>query len=240
MRQNTKWIERIFFHKSSIKTIFMYFHTQNKKKKKGNEKKNKTLGCTVVSSRVSITVPILSCQKAALFYSFFSLCVWHILAFYKKGIKGKQLWLALEKLFSLHIVELSSLASYCHFITLQHIGSKTRTATSCLQWAGAVTELSGLLSVSMWLEIKLKTVGCYQQVNFFFFFFLIISFLAFTCNVKASKAKIFNPEEQVSFLILSNILEYTWNNRLKYACNSIVSEVISKVKPWRQKKKKNN
>lgn len=171
MRQNTKWIERIFFHKSSIKTIFMYFHTQNKKKKKGNEKKNKTLGCTVVSSRVSITVPILSCQKAGLFYSFFSLCVWHILAFYKKGIKGKQLWLALEKLFSLHIVELSSLASYCHFITLQHIGSKTRTATSCLQWAGAVTELSGLLSVSMWLEIKLKTVGCYQQVNFFFFFF---------------------------------------------------------------------
>lgn len=52
----------------------MYFHTQNKKKKKGNEKKNKTLGCTVVSSRVSITVPILSCQKAALFILFF-LCV---------------------------------------------------------------------------------------------------------------------------------------------------------------------
>lgn len=144
---------------------------KKKRKRKENKRKIKSLGCSVVSSRVSITVPILSCQKSALFYSLFSLCVWHILAFYKNGIKGKQLRLALEKLFSLHIVELSSLASYCHFITLQHIGSKTRTATSCLQWAGAVIELSGLLSVSVWLEIRLKMVGCYQQVNFFFLLF---------------------------------------------------------------------
>lgn len=61
--------------------------------------------------------------------------------------------------------------------------------------------------------------------------------MAFTCNVNASKAKTFNPEGQVSFLILSNILEYTWNNRHKYACNTIVSEKISKAKPWRQEKK---
>lgn len=180
MRQSTRWIERIFFsHKSPIKTIFMCLHTQNKKKKK---RKIKSLACSVVSFRASITVSILSCQKAALFYSFFSLCVWHILAFYKKGIKGKQLQIALEKLFSLHIVELSSLASYCHFITLQHIGSKTRTATSCLQWAGAVTELSGLLSVSVWLEIRLKMVGCYQQVKFIFYYFIFGFHLQCQCK----------------------------------------------------------
>lgn len=124
--------------------------------------------------------------------------MWHILAFYKKGIKGKQLRLALEKLFSLHIVELSSPASYCHFITLQHIGSKTRTATSCLQWAGAVRELSGLLSVSVWLEIRLKTVGCYQQVNFFFLLFNFWLSPAMSMQVKlkhlTQKGKcLFNP-----------------------------------------------
>lgn len=41
----------------------------------------------------------------------------------------------------------------------------------------------------------------------------------------------------MSLLILSNILEYTWDNRHKYACNTIVSEIISKAKPWSQEKK---
>lgn len=50
------------------------------------------------------------------------------------------------------------------------------------------------------------------------------------------KLKTFNPEGQVSFLLLSNILEYTWDNRHKYACNIIVSEIISNAKPLNQEK----
>lgn len=92
----------------------------------------------------------------------------------QKGIKRKQLWLALEELFSLYIVETSSPVSYCHFIALQHMGSKTRTATSCLQCAGAVTEVSQLLSASVWLIM----VGCYQQVIYLFIYFLVCLFVS--------------------------------------------------------------
>lgn len=123
---------------------------------------------------------------------------------------------------------MSSPASYCCFITLQHMGSKTRTATSCLQWAGAVTEMSVLLSALMWLGTRLTMV---RQVNFFSFFYF---FLSFTCNVNVSIAKILNPEEKVSFCILSNILEYTCNTSHKYACNTIVSEIISKGKAGKE------
>lgn len=111
-------------------------------------------------------------QYWAVFIYLFILSV-TLFSLLQKGIKRKQLWLAL---FSLYIVEMSSPVSYCHFITLQHMGSKTRTATSCLQWAGAVTEVSWLLSASVWLGIGLIMVGCYQQVIYLFIYFLVCLF----------------------------------------------------------------